>query len=615
MFLFNQLLLISRKNKQLFVIIIDIFLSLIASFTFLFLRFENIFIPNINQLFIIFLTTLIYLPLFLSFGLYNSIFRYSGINSLKLILKACFIYGFVLFIVVFLIQIQNFPRSFGIIQPIFFFILTFNSRVLFVFIYKKISRPVSRKNILIYGCGNTGQFYLENLIEYNVIGFIDDDLKKISKKINEYNIYGFHEIEKIILKYKIKVILIAIPKINYSPKIKNLFIQKIDIFNVPIKFLPAVNDYSKVGFDISSINHIDAEDLINRKTNLDINISKYLIYDKIVVITGAGGSIGSELSKKIISLEPSKLILLDISEFNLYKIITFFSNDSFNQIKTKIIPILCNINNQNRITEIFNEYRPEIVYHAAAYKHVNILENNINESLENNVFGTLNLLSQSILCEVKNFILISTDKAVRSTNIMGSSKRLAELVLQAYASDKNFFNQTIISMVRFGNVLGSTGSVLPLFNEQIKKGGPLTVTDKNVTRYFMSISEASELVVISTSLAFGGDVFVLDMGKPFKIYDLAKKIIRLNGFSLINDINPDGDIKIKIIGLKPGEKLHEELLIGNNPVTTKVKNIIKANEKFLNYEELNKILETLKEKMYKNDYKAIKEIFKYTNKI
>ena len=615
MIFLNKLLSISRLKKQLFVISLDTLFSLTASFTFLFLRFENFFIPDISQLFIILLATFMYVPFFISFGLYNSIFRYSGINSFKLISKACIIYGCVLFIIVYFVQIQNFPRSFGIVQPIFFFILTFNSRIFFVFIYKKMSRPILRKNILIYGSGNTGQFYAENLSDFNIIGFIDDDLKISSRKINEYKIYSFREIKKTITRYNVQLIFIAIPKINYSSETKSIFVKKIDILNIPINFLPAIADYSKVGFDISLLNQTKAEDLINRQSNLDISMSKHLIEDRVVLITGAGGSIGSELSKKIISLKPSKLILLDFSEFNLYKIITFFSYDSIASAQVKIVPILCNINNRNRISKIFDEHKPNIIFHAAAYKHVNVLENNINESIENNVFGTLTLLKESISIGVKNFILVSTDKAVRSTNIMGSTKRLAELVLQAYAGEKNLSKKTMISMVRFGNVLGSTGSVLPLFIDQIKRGGPLTVTHKDVSRYFMSVSEATELVIISASLTSGGDVFVLDMGKPFKIFDLAKKIIRLNGFSVINENNPRGDIEIKIIGLKPGEKLHEELLIGDNPEKTNVSNIIKANEKFVNCDDLNKILELLKKHMLNNDYNNIKEIFKITNKI
>ena len=342
------------------------------------------------------------------------------------------------------------------------------------------------------------------------------------------------------------------------------------------------------------------------------------------MITGAGGSIGSELCRQIILQNPSKIILVDHSEYNLYRINEDLEkiNEIYNKLSpVKIVPKLISINNYEGLRDIFERISPDIIFHAAAYKHVNLVETNIFESIRNNYFGTINIVKLSKKFNVNNFILISSDKAVRPSNVMGATKRLAEMVVQAYADiEKGNPNPVIFSIVRFGNVLGSSGSVINKFNEQIKNRESLTVTHLEVTRYFMTIHEAVQLILQTYKMSKGGEVFLLDMGKPIKIIDIAEKMVRLSGLSLISDKNPDGDIKIKITGLRPGEKLYEELLINKESLPSENKNIFYANEEFIEFENLNKISKDLEKSTNQFDLTSTIKIlecnvegFKYNN--
>ena len=372
--------------------------------------------------------------------------------------------------------------------------------------------------------------------------------------------------------------------------------------------VPDLKSIEKKPSDLSSIQELDINDLIDRKPVLfEHDLPKKFISSKIVVVTGGGGSIGSQLSRQIIEYQPKKLIIIESSEYALYKITNSLNKLNYNQ-NTEIIPLLENVCNEKEIDNIFKIYKPEIVYHSAAYKHVPIVEENIISGIKNNIFGTKIIIDTALKYNVNNFILISTDKAVRPTNIMGATKRFAEIYTQAKSE---IANHTKLSIVRFGNVIGSSGSVIPKFTKQILSGGPVSVTHKEITRYFMTIPEASFLVIYASLLSEGGEVFLLDMGKPVKIYDLAKKMILSHGFTIKNSSNKNGNIEIKITGLRPGEKLYEELLIGEDSTNTNHSMIKKAQEEFIEMSEIVGQINNLEN--YIKSYQ-IEKIYKFFNK-
>jgi len=448
---------------------------------------------------------------------------------------------------------------------------------------------------LIYGAGSAGHQLANSLLDSSgsiVRGFIDEDKKIIGGLIAGIEIFGQHSIAHLIEKYKISVIYLAIPSLNRSKRKK--IISALSQYGVHVQTIPSLQQLIS-GESIDNIKELSIEDILGR----DVVGHNEKLVNKIsnnqnILISGSGGTIGSEISKQLLQNNPKKIILLENSEFALYRI----NNDliriskELNISSTEIIPILGNAADQNDMENIFTNHEIDTIFHAAAYKHVPIVESNPFAGVSNNVFSTLTLAKLAIKYSVSRFVLISTDKAVRPTNIMGASKRISELVLQNLASRKS--SKTIFSMVRFGNVLDSSGSVVPLFREQIRSGGPLSVTHKNITRFFMMISEASSLVIQAGSMAKGGEVFILDMGKPVKILDLAKNMIRLSGLEIKDQENPDGDIEIVFTGLRPGEKLYEELLVSAKSKKTKHPMIYSANENFYDDKRTQKILDELK---------------------
>ena len=448
-----------------------------------------------------------------------------------------------------------------------------------------------KKNILIYGAGESGRqlaIALENSLEFKVVGFVDDDKDLHRQVLLGKIIYSPKNIKKIIKSKNISLVFLALSIVSRNRR--NQIIKHLNKFKLIVKTLPSISEIVDGKITLSDIRDFNVEDLLNReeiKPNIELlhkNISS-----KIVLVTGAGGSIGSELSKQISRLKPKKLLLLELNEFALYKI----SEDLKNINKElKIIPLLANVQNSTSLDRIFKTFKIDTIYHAAAYKHVPLVEENICEGVKNNVIGTYLIAQFAIKYEASNFVLISSDKAVRATNIMGASKRLSEICVQSLY-DANKDKITKFSIVRFGNVLQSSGSVIPKFTQQIKQGGPVTLTHINVTRYFMTMTEASQLVIQAGAMSEGCEVFVLDMGKSIKIKDLVENMIKLSGLTIKNDQNIDGDIEIKIIGLRPGEKLYEELLLGDNPKKTNHKKIKKAQDPFLPLETLKINLDKL----------------------
>ena len=461
-------------------------------------------------------------------------------------------------------------------------------------------------NVLIYGAGEAGKqlaISLKNDPKYQVVGFLDDDPKLHQKMLLKKSIYSSLILKNLIIDKNISLIFLAIPSIGRSRR--NQIIKKLSHYKLIVKTLPSISEIIDGKVTISDIIDINIDDLLNREqVEPDIKLLNKNINKKVVLVTGAGGSIGAELCRQIIRLKPTKLLLLELSEFALYKISEELKNYDK---KVKIVSLLVNCQDQIKLELIFSTFKVDTIYHAAAYKHVPLVEENICSSINNNVFGTLAVVRASVEKKVSNLVLVSSDKAVRPTNIMGASKRLAEICMQSIYSDiKN--NNINFSIVRFGNVLESSGSVIPKFKKQIIQGGPVTLTHKNVTRYFMTITEAAQLVIQAGAMGKKSEVFVLEMGKSIKILDLLSKMINLMGFKIKNRDNLDGDIEIKIIGLRPGEKLYEELLIGRNPQKTQHKKIIKISDPFIPFKKFNKELTNLKNLVNRNETKKVKNL-------
>jgi len=580
---------LSRYTKRILAIITDIGLCVFCTWLAFYLRLEQFIKINETSILAAEISVLLAIPIFWFTGLYKTIFRFAGSSIILKVFFSSLIYSILYFVIISIYGIQGIPRSIGIIQPILLFLAIFFSRVfvkyLFIFDIKKIN---NKKNTLIYGAGSAGRQLvasLENNAQMEVKGFLDDNPQYHRQIISNKIVYNPSNLNRVLKDKDIELILLALPSITHQKR--NQIINRINKHRVTVKTLPSIQDIVEGKISISDIKDLTIEDLLSRdpvKPNLEL-LSKN-IYSKIVVVTGAGGSIGSEISRQILKLKPKKLILIELNEFALYKIYEELKNK-----KIKIIPLILNIQNESRVNHMFKTFNVDTVYHAAAYKHVPLVEENICESVKNNVFGSLNIAKAVIKYNVKNFVLISTDKAVRPTNIMGATKRLAEISIQSLWDNEK--KKSKFAIVRFGNVLDSSGSVIPKFKKQIKTGGPVTLTHHEVTRYFMTITEASQLVIQAGAMAKKCEVYVLDMGQSVKIKDLIYKMIKLSGLSIKNDENLDGDIEIKIIGLRPGEKLYEELLIGNNPQKTFHEKIMKAEDPFIPFSKLKVDLENL----------------------
>ncbi|MEI8185742.1 MAG: nucleoside-diphosphate sugar epimerase/dehydratase [Chlorobiaceae bacterium] len=586
----KRLLELPLRSKRIIQFVIDIVSGFISLWLAFYIRLDVWQLPEGKQWILYLVAPVFILPIFIYLGLYRTVYRYSGVNVFISLFRAVTLYGVVFICIIYIINIPNVPRSIAILHPIIFLLMTGGVRT-FPMIWFNESK-LSKKNILlpkpliIYGAGSAGVDIANEISrnsKYYLVGFFDDNQDLHGRFINGKPIFKSEDAGTLIEKLGIKIILIAMPSATRAQR--NKIIKQFLNHQVQIQVLPGVEALADGRVTISDIKEVEIDDLLGRESvSVDHTFLHKLIGGKVVMVTGAGGSIGSELCHQIHAAQPAKLLLVDHAEYNLYMVHNTLENSnsqfSFN---THLVPLLSDVVDEQRMREICRIYKPDIIYHAAAYKHVPMVEHNPINGVRNNVFGTLSMVHAALDNGVKDFVLVSTDKAVRPTSIMGASKRICELILQAFANQKT---STCFSMVRFGNVLGSSGSVLPFFRNQIKMGGPVTITHKEVTRYFMTITEAAQLVIEAGAMAKGGEVFLLDMGEPVKIIHLARRMIELSGLSIRDTDNPNGDIEIVVTGLRPGEKLYEELLIASDPEPTRHPRIFKAHEYSISMPEL-----------------------------
>lgn len=600
-------LALPRAAKRFVALSVDLGLCVLTVWLAYYLRLGEFVVLSGNALWAVAVSIGIALPIFIASGLYRAIFRYSGWPALLTVARAVGAYGVIYVSIFTAIGVPDVPRTVGIIQPILLLLFVGASRALArVWLgdqYLSILKQASRPKVLIYGAGRTGRQLaaaMANSHEMRVVGFLDDDDRLHGHVLNGQPIYNPSDLANLVSTLTISDVLLAMPIINR--KRRNEILSQIRSAHVSVRTLPSVTDLAQGKVSVSDLRELDIDDLLGREpvTPNHILLAKSVV-GKVVLVTGAGGSIGSELCRQILAVGPTKLLLIEQSEFALYAIHQELEKklaDRGTVLAPVLIPLLASVQDDERIREIMSTWHPDTVYHAAAYKHVPLVEHNPAEGIKNNVLGTLRTAQAAAENGVSDFVLISTDKAVRPTNIMGASKRLAEMVLQALAVTNP---STKFSMVRFGNVLGSSGSVVPKFRQQIRDSGPITLTHPEITRYFMTIPEASQLVIQAGAMAKGGDVFVLDMGQSVKIMDLARRMIELSGLTVKDEKNPDGDIEIEVTGLRPGEKLYEELLIGDNPQATPHSRIMKAHEEFIPWANLESKLKALEMALNTND--------------
>ncbi len=625
-FVVSPLLEMPRPAKRLVVLTLDLVLALVSVWFAFYLRIEQTGLPQQQQKYVYLLAPVLAFPLFVRFGLYRAIFRYTGLAALATIAKAVGVYGLLFFLALLWFKWDGVPRSVGLIQPILFLLLVGTSRALARFWLAGWSGKAAHAagRMLIYGAGEAGVQTASALgvaRQFVLLGFIDDDPKKAGRSINGVSIMKPGDVPDAVERMGVTDILLAMPALDRARR--NEIINRLRALPVHVRTLPGMGDLASGRVTVQDFQELDVEDLLGRPpVPPDSTLLARNLADKVVLVTGAGGSIGSELCRQIILERPRQLVLLDHNEFGLYTIHQELEGlCAEQQHPVELVPLIASVGNFGRLREVCKLYRPATVYHAAAYKHVPLVECNPSEGVLNNVFGTLNMARAAMESGVAHFVLVSTDKAVRPTNVMGATKRMAELVLQALAASPSVCfhlpdgthspqvtNNTLFAMVRFGNVLGSSGSVVPLFRKQLRAGGPLTVTHEEVTRYFMTIPEAAQLVLQAGAMAHGGDVFVLDMGQPVKITDLARRMAQLSGLSVRDERNPTGDIEIKVVGLRPGEKLYEELLIGENPEPTAHPRIMKAHEDFVAWPQLAPVLVDMRLAATQNDVAVMKKI-------
>jgi FlaA1/EpsC-like NDP-sugar epimerase len=635
------LLGLPRRQKRLMQLVTDVILVWGALWLAFLVRLGVDEMTNpIREHFWLFLTApVVSLPLFIRFGMYRAVMRYFGNDALIAIIKAVSLSALILGVAVYWYSNhQNVvPRSiifnYWWLSLIMVGGLRLAMRQYFLGDWFTAAQHVpftSREDglprVAIYGAGAAGNQLVAALRMGRVmrpVAFIDDDVSISDRVISGLQVYKPKHIQRMIDATGAQEILLAIPSSNRGRRREILgFLEG---FPLHVRSVPGFMDLASGRVKVDDIQEVDIADLLGRDAvPAQDELLEHCIKDQTVLVTGAGGSIGSELCRQILALRPTTLLLFEHSEFNLYSILSELEQRVVREsLPVKLLPILGSVRNQSKLLDVMRTWRVDTVYHAAAYKHVPMVEHNIAEGVLNNVIGTLNTAQAALQVGVSNFVLISTDKAVRPTNVMGSTKRLAELTLQALShelapvlfgdkSNISRVNKTRFTMVRFGNVLGSSGSVIPLFHKQIKSGGPLTVTHPKITRYFMTIPEAAQLVIQAGSMGLGGDVFVLDMGEPVKIVELAEKMIHLSGLSVRSDKNPHGDIAIEFTGLRPGEKLYEELLIGDNVVATQHPMIMSANEDHLSWDVLKGKLTELLAAVDQDDYTRVRQLLRDT---
>ncbi|CAI8753638.1 Polysacc_synt_2 domain-containing protein [Pseudomonas soli] len=577
------------------------------------------------------------IPLFIRFGMYRAVMRYLGNDALVAIVKAVTLSSLILGLVIFWYSNHQplVPRSivfnYWWLSLIMVGGLRLAMRQYFLgdWLFTPLQAPfVSRDDglpkVAIYGAGAAGNQLVAALRMGKVmrpVAFIDDDDTITDRVISGLHVYSPQSIQQMINLTGAEELLLAMPSISRLRRREIL--GYLEGFPLHVRSVPGFMDLASGRVKVDDIQEVDIADLLGRDAvPAQSDLLSRCVEGQVVLVTGAGGSIGSELCRQILSLKPKALLLFEHSEFNLYSILTELDNRVAREsLSSRVLPILGSVRNPAQLLDVMTTWHVDTVYHAAAYKHVPMVEHNIAEGIHNNVFGTLHTAQAAVQAGVANFVLISTDKAVRPTNVMGSTKRLSEMVLQAlskelapvlFAGNGNVshVNKTRFTMVRFGNVLGSSGSVIPLFHQQIKEGGPVTVTHPKITRYFMTIPEAAQLVIQAGSMGQGGDVFVLDMGEPVKIVELAEKMIHLSGCSVRSEANPHGDIAIEFTGLRPGEKLYEELLIGDNVIATQHPMIMSAEEDLMQWDSLKERLQQLQVALTEDDYVRVRQLLR-----
>ncbi len=637
----TYLLSLPRRYKRSIQVAADVLLVWLALWMAFVVRLgiDEMINPVLMHFWLFLAAPVIAIPLFIHFGMYRAVMRYFGNDALIAIIKAVSLASLVLAVVMYWYSNPRavVPRSiifnYWWLSLVMIGGLRLAMRQYFLGDWFTAAQHVpftSRDNglpkVAIYGAGSAGNQLVAALRMGRVmrpVAFIDDDISISDRVISGLQVYKPKHIQRMIDDTGAEEILLAIPSSNRGRRREVLgFLEG---FPLHVRSVPGFMDLASGRVKVDDIQEVDIADLLGRDTvPAQDELLEHCIKGQSVLVTGAGGSIGSELCRQILSLRPITLLLFEHSEFNLYSILSELEQRIVREsLLVKLLPILGSVQDQRKLLDVMKTWRVDTIYHAAAYKHVPMVEHNIAEGILNNVMGTLNTAQAALQSGASNFVLISTDKAVRPTNVMGSTKRLAELTLQALSrelapvlfrdnANVSHVNKTRFTMVRFGNVLGSSGSVIPLFHKQIKSGGPLTVTHPKITRYFMTIPEAAQLVIQAGSMGQGGDVFVLDMGEPVKIVELAEKMIHLSGLSVRSDRNPQGDIAIEFTGLRPGEKLYEELLIGDNVVATQHPMIMSANEDHLSWDVLKDKLAELLAAVDQDDYTRVRQLLRDT---
>lgn len=635
------LLGLPRRRKRVLQVVTDCLLVWLALWMAFVVRLGiDEMINPVTQHFWLFLAApAIAIPLFIRFGMYRAVMRYFGNDALIAIIKAVSLSSLILGVVVFWYSNHEHvvPRSiifnYWWLSLIMVGGLRLAMRQYFLGDWFAAAQHVPFANrddglprVAIYGAGAAGNQLVAALRmgrAMRPVAFIDDDKSIVDRVISGLQVYKPKHIQRMIDVTGAQEILLAVPSANRGRRREILgFLER---FPLHVRSVPGFMDLASGRVKVDDIQEVDIADLLGRDAvPAQGDLLEHCIKDQSVLVTGAGGSIGSELCRQILTLSPTTLLLFEHSEYNLYSILSELEQRIAREsLSVRLLPILGSVRNSEKLFDVMKTWHVDTVYHAAAYKHVPMVEHNIAEGVLNNVIGTLNTAQAALKAGVANFVLISTDKAVRPTNVMGSTKRLAELTLQALSrevapvlfldqTNLSYFNKTRFTMVRFGNVLGSSGSVIPLFHKQIKSGGPLTVTHPKITRYFMTIPEAAQLVIQAGSMGQGGDVFVLDMGEPVKIVELAEKMIHLSGLSVRSEKNQHGDISIEFSGLRPGEKLYEELLIGDNVSATQHPMIMSANEDHLPWDVLKTKLAELLKAVEQDDYSRVRQLLRET---
>ncbi|NYT64243.1 polysaccharide biosynthesis protein [Alcaligenaceae bacterium] len=637
----ERLLGLPRSQKRLLQIIADTCLIWLALWLAFFLRLDNVYAAQAfsGHAWLFIVAPVLTISVFAKLGLYRTVMRYVGYQALIMIAVAVTVSAVLLGIVILVYRDPTaiVPRSIPIIYWLLCLFFMISLRMVMRQYFRGMSfdlqgasfLPASQHDsgkvrVAIYGAGDAGNQLVMALrlgTERHPVAFIDDNLDLSGRVIAGLPVYGPNDLARLIKEKSAQEVLLAIPSATRTRRMA--IVNLLTPYSFNVRTVPGFMDLASGRVKVQDLREVDISDLLGRDpVQPDSHLLERCIRNQVVMVTGAGGSIGAELCRQILHSKPRTLILFEQCEFNLYSIQSEL--ESFLQYTdepVQIVPVLSSVRNQERLFDVMSIWKVDTVYHAAAYKHVPMVERNVAEGVINNIFGTLYSAQAALKAGVANFVLISTDKAVRPTNIMGSTKRMAELVLQALSHEEApcpysesdeveaVANRTRFTMVRFGNVLGSSGSVIPLFRKQIQTGGPITVTHPDITRYFMTIPEAAQLVIQAGSMGEGGDVFVLDMGQPVKITELAKKMILLSGLSVRSAQAPDGDIGIAFVGLRPGEKLYEELLIGSNVTPTEHLMILRANEKHINWEQLKLALADLASAVKNDDYSRIRELF------